>query len=114
KSRIRYEALSDQPQITRDLALVVPRSIVAGDLVEAVENIGSNLIQSVSLFDIFYGDELGEGLKSLALRLIFQDKSSTLDDETVEREMEAVVDVLKKCFDARIRGANDTNKGRSS
>ncbi|MGB7754602.1 MAG: phenylalanine--tRNA ligase subunit beta [Salinisphaera sp.] len=101
---VRYVAPSDQPRVARDLALVVPEEVVVGDLVEAVNELDDELIQSVDVFDIFRGQDLETGFKSVALSLIFQDKTSTLNDETVDQIIINVTDVLRARFGARLRG----------
>jgi phenylalanyl-tRNA synthetase beta chain len=102
--QIRYAPLSDQPRIARDIALIVAHDVAAGDLIETVEGLGNTLIQSVNVFDVFSGEEIGAGYKSVALNLIFQDKTSTLDDHTVDRIVADVLDALRIHCGARIRG----------
>ncbi|AWN16942.1 phenylalanine--tRNA ligase subunit beta [Salinisphaera sp. LB1] len=101
---VRYTAPSDQPRVTRDLALVVPETVAVGDLIAAVDALDNDLIQSVQVFDVFRGHDLESGLKSVALSLIFQDKTSTLNDETVDRIITDVTDALRARCDARLRG----------
>ncbi|HET7315545.1 phenylalanine--tRNA ligase subunit beta, partial [Salinisphaera sp.] len=84
---VRYEPPSDQPRVARDLALVVREEITVGELMATVNNLNEALIQSVDVFDVFRGGALEAGFKSVALSLNFQDKTSTLEDRTVDRVM---------------------------
>lgn len=101
---IRYESPSDQPRMTRDLALVVPEDVPAAELFAAVESVNSDLIQSIDVFDVFRGEGLETGFKSLALSLIFQDKTSTLNDESVDQIITTVIDALYARCGAKLRG----------
>src|SRR5699024_10962287 len=109
KTAIRYETPSDQPHVMRDLAVVVSEQVTAGQLNESLERMDCKQLQSVRLFDLFRADELGEGRKSLALSLNFQDISSTLDDETVDDLVATVVQELNEQFDAKIRGESSND-----
>tara|TARA_B100002052_G_scaffold28378_2_gene21997 strand:- start:3988 stop:6375 length:2388 start_codon:yes stop_codon:yes gene_type:complete len=100
----RYETPSDQPQVRRDLALVVAEEVAVGRLIEIIRNAGSSLLQSVEVFDVFRGQDLDPGDKSIALSLIFQSDTSTLDDEAVEGETTAMIHALGEQAGARLRG----------
>ncbi|MES1925475.1 phenylalanine--tRNA ligase subunit beta [Salinisphaera sp. T31B1] len=100
----RFEPVSEQPLVRRDLALVVDESVPVGRLVEAVESLELVELQQVQVFDLFRGQGLETGFKSVALSLIFQDKASTLTDEGVETIITRVVSVLEQRCGARIRG----------
>ncbi|MES1935959.1 phenylalanine--tRNA ligase subunit beta [Salinisphaera hydrothermalis] len=101
---VRYETPSDQPRVARDLALVVPEQVAVGDLLSVVNDLNEPLIQSVDVFDVFRGPELEAGCKSVALSLIFQDKTSTLNDDTVDLIITSVTDALRARCSARLRG----------
>lgn len=101
---VRFETPSDQPRVRRDLALVVPETQSAASLQDAIRAEAQTLIQSIEVFDVFRGEGLENGFKSVALSLIFQDKTSTLDDGRVDSIITTVTDALRARCGARLRG----------
>lgn len=100
----RFEPLSEYPSIRRDLALIVPETMPAGDLLAAVRQADEPHLQSAHVFDVFRGADLETGFKSVALGLIFQDKTSTLTDEGVDSAVTRLAVILKDSCGARVRG----------
>ena len=101
---MRFEPLSEQPTVRRDLAVVVAEKTPVASLVGAIESVNEAAIRSIEVFDLFRGEGLETGFKSVALGLIFQDKASTLTDEGVDTIITRVVAALAEQCDARIRG----------
>ena len=87
KHRIQAEELSKFPEVKRDLALLVDRTVSFAQLREVALQTERKLLKRVSLFDVYEGDKLPEGKKSYALSFILEDKSRTLDEKTIERVM---------------------------
>jgi phenylalanyl-tRNA synthetase beta chain len=82
----RFEPLSPYPLVVQDIAVVVDDEVLAADVQAAVREGGGDLLERVALFDVYRGEQLGEGKKSLALRLEFRAPDRTLtDDEVAER-----------------------------
>jgi phenylalanyl-tRNA synthetase beta chain len=82
----RFEPLSPYPLVGQDIAVVVDDDVLAADVRAAVREGGGDLLERVTLFDVYRGEQLGEGKKSLALRLEFRAPDRTLtDDEVAER-----------------------------
>lgn len=102
---VRYRDISEQPRVQRDLAVVVSKSVAAGDLVDAITALDEPQLQGVSIFDVFYPEGAEASSKSVALGLIFQDKASTLTDEAVDAILERMIATLELRYSARIRGA---------
>ncbi|MDN5938644.1 MAG: phenylalanine--tRNA ligase subunit beta, partial [Salinisphaera sp.] len=101
---VGLESLSDYPELRRDLALVVDEAVTAGDLLTAIEALGMKTLRRVKVFDLFRGAELEPGCKSLALGLIFQDKSRTLIASSVDAAVGEIVETLQERCGARVRG----------
>lgn len=81
------------PAITRDLALVMDGEVPAATVAEAIRGAAGNRLESLSLFDVYTGEKLGEGKKSLAYNLVLRDAAATLTDA----DADAIVNrVLKK------------------
>ena len=64
---------------------------------------GGNLLREVRLFDVYRGERIDSGLKSIALGLILQETSRTLTDDDADRVVAAVISRLERAFEARIR-----------
>ena len=98
-----FKGLSDQPRVRRDLAFVLQNDVPAGEVLDAVWTICDELLKQVHIFDIYQGDSVGAGRKSLAIGLTFQDPSRTLRDEQVNAQIDAVVARLQSQFGAELR-----------
>ena len=101
--RPAYREISRQPQVRRDLAVVVDESVPLSRLAERVALAGSSLLRDLRVFDVYRGPGIDDGRKSVALGLIFQDFSRTLTDDDVARLVAAVVADLRVSFNASIR-----------
>jgi len=95
--------ISRFPQVRRDLAIVVDESVTLSALAERVTLVTSSLLRGLRVFDVYRGQNLEKGRKSVALGLIFQDNSRTLTEDEVERLMASVVADLRASLNARIR-----------
>ncbi len=98
-----YAAVSRFPRVRRDLAAVVAEEVPAGELLAAVREAAGPLLRDLNLFDIYAGDKVENGSKSVALGLILQDTSRTLTDADVDAVMRDVIGRLGRDFDATIR-----------
>jgi len=100
----RAEELSRYPSVRRDLAFVVSDTVSWHALRETVQQTAGPLLREVQLFDRYVGAGVESGQKSLAMGLILQDKSRTLNDSDVDSVVEGVVSALSQAHGARIRG----------
>ncbi len=80
----QYRPLPKFPAITRDLALVCEEAQPAGEVEQIIRKAGGKRLESLSLFDIYRGEKLGEGKKSLAYNLVLRDAAATLTDEDAD------------------------------
>ncbi len=101
---LQYESIPRYPSITRDIALVVDKEVVAGQLSDIITKAGGSLLKEVSVFDLYEGDRLEEGKKSIAFSLRYFDPEKTLTDEEVTKAHEKVLDALKDQAGAVLRG----------
>ena len=85
-----FAEVSRFPQVRRDLAVVLAEDATFSSVLEGVTSSASSLLRHVFVFDVYRGSGIETGRKSIALGLIFQDKSSTLTEEVVEGEMAAI------------------------
>lgn len=92
------------PSVTRDIALVVDEKIAAGDIQEAIAHAGGALVKDIQVFDVYQGEHLEAGKKSIAFSLFYQDPERTLTDDEVEASYQAILDEVTKKFGAELRG----------
>ncbi len=85
-----YRDVTSFPAVLQDIAVVVPEEVPAAEVEQAVRAGGGDLLAGVSVFDLYRGEQAGEGNKSLALRLEFRAPDRTLTDEEVARRREAI------------------------
>jgi len=98
-----FSPLSKFPEVRRDIAVLVDENTPVSSLIESIKLTSSEVLQEISLFDVYTGKGVDSGLKSVALGLILQGFSRTLNDEDVDSELEKVVTALKKDFGATLR-----------
>ena len=98
-----FKPLARYPAVDRDFAMVVPESLVWGELLKEIRETDTGLIESVEAFDVYRGKPLAEGEKSLAFSVRFRSKERTLLEGEVSALCERIVDRLSKRFGARLR-----------
>ena len=99
----RARALSKYPSVRRDLAFVVPEAVTWGAMKATAEAAAGPILRELRLFDRYAGKGIESGFKSLAIGLILQDESRTLEDRDVDAVVAAVVAALGKEHSAAIR-----------
>lgn len=99
-----YKKISKFPEINRDIALLVDEKIEVGQLIAEIwQNNADSLLQSVCVFDVYQGDNIEKGKKSIALGLKLQHPSRTLVDAEVNDFMDAIIKKLGQRFDTSLR-----------
>ena len=94
KSDIKYTGVAKFPGSGRDLALVCNKTVLAGDVEKILRKCGGALLESVTLFDVYEGEQLGEGKKSLAYSLLFRANDRTLADTEVNEKIDKMLAAL--------------------
>ncbi|SFX77408.1 phenylalanyl-tRNA synthetase beta subunit [Thermoactinomyces sp. DSM 45891] len=100
---IRYQAIPRFPAVTRDLALVVDKNVEAGVLEAGIHEVAGELLESVRLFDVFIGSQVGEGKMSIAYSLVYRAADRTLTDAEVTATHSKVVEHLQTTLGAVLR-----------
>ena len=96
-SDVRYKKLSQFPEVQRDLAFIVPENVSHEEISKIIKkSVKNNLFNGEELFDIYQGEHIKDGFKSMAFRIKMRDSEATLTDETVEEQMNAIRNNLKK------------------
>ena len=103
KSKVQFKELSKFPEVKRDLALLVDKSVSFSTLRSIAFGAEKKLLKSVSLFDVYEGDKLPEGKKSYALSFILEDRNQTLTDKQIERSMSNIQTQLEQKAGAEVR-----------
>jgi phenylalanyl-tRNA synthetase beta chain len=98
-----YSAVSRYPAIRRDLALLVNHDLSWGQVEAVARKAAPEIVRDIRIFDVYTGDNIDSGLKSLALSLILQDYSHTLTDEETDRAVDAVLEALHTELSAKLR-----------
>ena len=95
----RYQSFSKFPGTSRDLAIVAPVSVTSGDIVALIKEHGGEYLESVSIFDVYEGEHIEAGYRSLAYNLQFRSMEGTLNDEDIDSAIQAIIDALatKNC-----------------
>jgi phenylalanyl-tRNA synthetase beta chain len=101
----RYQPLPRYPAVQRDLAVVVPDDVTAGAIEAAILGMRLPLLTRLILFDVYTGDQVGPGRRSLAWSLTFQAPDRTLTDAEVNELHASIVKELGERFKAEVRGA---------
>lgn len=100
---VQFREVSRFPRIRRDISLTIPEQTAFAAVRERVTVAAARLLKELLVFDIYHGDGVESGRKSLALGLILQDLDRTLTDEDADRTVRAVLDDLQAHLGARIR-----------
>lgn len=91
-----FASFSSFPPAREDIAVVVPQSVSAADVVTAVEESGGKYLQDAEVFDVFEGEQVGEGNKSLAIRLTYSAPDRTLTDKETEKARKSITRKLEE------------------
>jgi len=91
-----YRPISPYPAAVRDLAVLVPKGVLVGEVLIQIQTAGGSLVKDVDLFDIYEGEEIPEGKKNLAFHIIYQAKDRTLKAEEIEKIHQKIINALEK------------------
>lgn len=103
------DTVSAYPAVHEDIAVIVDLTLPAAEVTEVIKNSGGFLLSQVSLFDVYQGDPIPAGKKSLAYHLIFQSPDRTLTDKAVRKQRDRIVKQLAHRFGAKLREEKLTN-----
>lgn len=91
----KYVGLARFPAVNRDLSMVVPKNVLAGDIENMIRVRGGKLLENVALFDIYEGEQIKEGFKSMAYTLTLRNPEKTLSDEEITSVMKKILNGLE-------------------
>ncbi len=99
----KYTSLPKFPRVHRDIAFVVDKTVAADLVEECMRKNGGDLLQEVELFDVYQGENLPPGKKSLAFTLVLLSREKTLTDAEIESGVQRIVRIVQQEFNALIR-----------
>ncbi len=102
---VRFVPVPRHPSVQRDIAFVIPVSVPAAQVEDAIHGAGGPLLRGVTLFDLYTGEGVETGTRSLAWRLTFRAGDRTLTDAEVNDTHARVVEAVRQRFGAAVRGA---------
>lgn len=100
---ILYQPIPRFPSMTRDIALVVDSNVAAGDMKQVIIEAGGKLLRDVTIFDLYEGERMEPGKKSVAYSIKYFDPERTLTEEEVTKAHEKVLKAVSDKFDATLR-----------
>ncbi len=98
-----FSSLPVFPAVNRDIALLVPEHVAAGALVDAVLLAGESLIEQCEIFDVYQGDSVKSGYKSVALSVTYRSAQKTLTEKNVEKVHQKIITMLGSKFEGTLR-----------
>ncbi|MCR5403490.1 MAG: phenylalanine--tRNA ligase subunit beta [Butyrivibrio sp.] len=90
-----YTGIAKFPAVTRDISMVVPKEVLAGDIEKMIRQRAGRKLESLELFDIYEGAQIKPGFKSMAYSLTFRDKEKTMEDEEINAAMKKILNGLQ-------------------
>ncbi len=103
KNKVEFTEISKYPAVSRDLALLIDKSVEFAQIEQIARKTEKKLLKSVELFDVYEGKNLPAGKKSYAVNFILQDAEKTLNDKVIDAIMNKLIDNLKKQLGAELR-----------
>lgn len=100
---VKYKPLPKYPSSSRDLAILLDEAVMMSEVKKIAEEKSNELLESFEVFDIYTGDQIDEGKKSIAFKLVFRSYEKTLKDEEVNAIVKEIVDALSSELGAVLR-----------
>jgi phenylalanyl-tRNA synthetase beta chain len=101
---VHYAPVSPHPVVSQDLAVLVPLTVASADAVAAAQQAGGAELESVGVFDVYEGDGVDPGFRSLGLRFVFRAHDRTLTEDEATAARAAILAVLESELGAKQRG----------
>ncbi len=91
----KYEGIARFPAVMRDISMVVPKEVMVGQIEEIISVRGGKILESYELFDVYEGEQIQEGCKSVAYSIVFRAKDKTLEEAEIMAAMKKILNGLK-------------------
>lgn len=93
---VKYTGVAKYPAVTRDISLIMEKSLTAGEIEEVIRKTAGDILESLTLFDIYEGDRIEAGKKSMAYSIVFRNKEKTLEDAEIVSVMDRILKGLEE------------------
>lgn len=100
---LKFEPIAMYPAVSRDIALVMDEDMPTYDVVRCIQKASKRLVKTATIFDVYVGEHMEEGKKSVAIALSFQDPNKTLEEATINETMDAILKAVEKECHATLR-----------
>lgn len=100
---IKYKEISKYPSIEKDLAFIVDKDMTSDILIKEIKKSGGKLLKEIKVFDVYTGENVEYGKKSIAFNLIFEDNTKTLTDEEVTNVFNKIISDVENKLSAKLR-----------
>ena len=100
---LKFKEASKYPTIAKDVAFVVPKDLSSGEIEATIKKAGGRLLHSIEVFDVYEGEHVEEGKKSIAYNLLFMAKDRTLTDEEVMQVFNHIIEKVVEVHSAQVR-----------
>ena len=101
--QIKFKPASKLPSITKDLAFIVDKNVTSEEVEKLIKKSGSRMLTNIEVFDVYTGENVDKGKKSIAYKLTFTDMDKTLTDEEVMNVFNKIIDDVTSKMDAKLR-----------
>lgn len=102
KIKVNYESISKYPEVLRDLAVTLDKDILVGEMTKDIKK-KVNLVEKIDIFDVYSGEKIENGKKSVAMSIVLRDKYKTLSEEEIEKTMKDILKLIKERYNGEIR-----------
>lgn len=102
-SKLKYQVLSKYPSLTRDIALLADLDVTFDQLKAVIQKVGKQLVKEIEVFDIYQGEYVEAGKKSIAIRVLLQSDTATLETNQVNEIMNEMIQQLEKTCNVTLR-----------
>ena len=102
-AKVKAPVINKYPSISRDISIVVEDKVSAAELIKVISKSGGKLVKSVEVFDIYKGEHIQEGYKSVSLNIVYEDAEKTLKVEDINEPHQKIMDELNKVYKAAQR-----------
>lgn len=104
-SKMKYKEISKYPGISKDMAFILDNNITSEEVIKTIKKTGGKLVNSVKVFDLYMGSNLGVNKKSLAFNLYFEDANKTLTLEEITPIFDKIIEEVEKKYHATLRNS---------
>jgi phenylalanyl-tRNA synthetase beta chain len=95
----RFKHIAQYPEVRRDIAFIINDEVTCDEIQKVIKSsVKQNIFKGSEIFDIYQGEHVEEGFKSVAFRIKMQDENATLTDEVIDQQMQSVREKLQKSY----------------